>query len=233
MHATIISPYFLQSQMLANSLKRANIEILNCSPENFFSGWQPNTDTVIFYHPLKLETWKKLYPFFSNINKKIPIILIGKAHQTILKEKFFKDFTKQTLLIDDTIKFDQIADLIKNCIDETKYKVAARYIQFEEILLDRKNREMICGKENFLLTKKEFHLIELLMTNKGRVTSRETIIDYVWDRRKFISQNTIEVYICKLRKKLDQNKKGFLISTIPCLGYQFGKMETLQNNYMC
>ena len=48
------------------------------------------------------------------------------------------------------------------------------------------------------------------MLNAGEVTSRDTIIDYVWTRRNFISQNTIEVYISRLRKKIDSESKNLL-----------------------
>lgn len=223
MHSTIISPYPTQSSMLSNALKRNNMQCLILSPENLFNGWTPHTDVVIFYHPLQYKVWKRLQGFLKSYSNKIPIILIGKIHLTVFNEIEFREFLPRTVLIEDKIKLEDMPSIIKECAGQRLNENKVRYLQINSMVLDRKNRIIIQGLDSAKLTKKEYFLLELLMLNAGEVTSRDSIIDYVWDRRNFISQNTIDVYISKLRKKIDNKSKTSLISTFPCLGYQFNK----------
>ena len=224
MHTTIISPYPKQSGMLAQTFKRQNIECIVLSPENLLGDWFPYTDSVIFYHPMTMEMWNKLLNFLRNLNREIPIILIGDIHKYIFRTERFREFSSRIITIEDTIKLEEIPSIIKECCSSTHIQQNNRYFQIGHLILDKRNRAIIQAGIYRLLTKKEFFLLELLMINAGEVTSRDTIIDYVWTRRNFISQNTIEVYISRLRKKIDFESKKSLISTVPCLGYQLDKM---------
>ncbi len=58
------------------------------------------------------------------------------------------------------------------------------------------------------------------MLNVGQVTTRDNIAEYVWDKRNFVAQNTIDVYISRLRRKLQIKSGRSLIETVPCLGYK-------------
>ena len=52
------------------------------------------------------------------------------------------------------------------------------------------------------LTKKEFEILYLLLQNKGRVFSRETILEKVWQEEVYVLDRTIDVNITRLRKKI-------------------------------
>jgi DNA-binding response OmpR family regulator len=69
------------------------------------------------------------------------------------------------------------------------------------------------------LRNKEFNLLYYLMLNKGKILSRNMIIENVWDRNADIVTNTIEVHISNLRKKIDKKSLTKYIFTIPCTGY--------------
>lgn len=224
MHAIVISPYPLQSTILLNALKRQNIYCLSMSPENLGCGWEPRSNAVIIYHPLPLASWQKIRGFLLNLHRKVPLILVGKIHQHIFNQAGFKQLIKKTIQIDDEVSLDDIPFLIKECLERHSYGVEDIYIGKGEYILDRKNRMMIFKGTKIQLTKKEFFLMELLINNNGQITTREEIMEYVWDRGKFVAPNTIEVYISRLRKKIDNESKNSLISTVPCLGYQFVKM---------
>ncbi len=224
MHTTIISPYPKQSGMLAQTFKRQNIECISISPEHLFGDWFPYTDSVIFYHPLTHETWEKLINFLRNLNRDIPIILIGELHKYIFRIEPFREFSHRVITIEDQVKLEEIPSIIKECCSTRRIQNVNRYFQMGSLILDKKSRAIILGSEYKFLTRKEYYLMELLMLNAGEVTTRDAIIDYVWTRRNFISQNTIEVYISRLRKKIDSESKKSLISTVPCLGYQLDKM---------
>ena len=71
------------------------------------------------------------------------------------------------------------------------------------------------------LTALEYKLLLMLMQNKGSIVTREAILDRIWDLAgKYVNDNTLTVYIGKLRNKLGQNT----IKTVKGIGY---KMEDL------
>jgi DNA-binding response OmpR family regulator len=75
------------------------------------------------------------------------------------------------------------------------------------------------GKE-ISLTSKEFALLEYLLRNQGRPSSKETIVSHVWDYDADILLNTVEVYIKYLRAKVDEPFKKQLIKTVRGFGYK-------------
>lgn len=54
------------------------------------------------------------------------------------------------------------------------------------------------------LTKNEFHILKLMMYNKGRIVSRDEIMDELWQSDEFVDDNTLTVNINRLRKKLEE-----------------------------
>jgi DNA-binding response OmpR family regulator len=70
------------------------------------------------------------------------------------------------------------------------------------------------------LTSKEFALLEFLLRNQGRPSSKETIVSHVWDYDADILLNTVEVYIKYLRAKVDEPFGKPLIKTVRGFGYK-------------
>jgi DNA-binding response OmpR family regulator len=75
------------------------------------------------------------------------------------------------------------------------------------------------------LTAKEFALLEYLMSQTGRISTKEQIMQHVWDYDSDILPNTIEVYIGYLRNKIDKSFPDHpkLINTRRGFGYYFGE----------
>jgi len=74
------------------------------------------------------------------------------------------------------------------------------------------------------LSSKEFALMEYLLRNAGKILTREQIIGHVWNYDADILPNTVEVYMKKLRSKIDQpfRHKPPLVRTIRGFGYKIG-----------
>ncbi len=221
MHTLIITDQLIQSALLQNALKRHNIKSLVCLPSSLSSDWQPQTDALFFPDAMTMEQWKDLFPFLLNISPKLPMIFKGRTAQTQFSEHPLKSFLKQAVFLDETLSVDDIPILIKDLLLKSPLLEQGKVLKIGEFSLDRSQRLARYKEQKSILTKKEFFLLELLLQNEGQVTSRERIIDYVWDKSSYVGANTIDVYISRLRKKLKVNRKNVLIQTIPCLGYQF------------
>ncbi len=72
--------------------------------------------------------------------------------------------------------------------------------------------------EELELTKTEFEILKMLVENKGKVLTRERILQGVWGLDAMVSDRTIDVHVSKIRKKL--KNKGNLIKSIPRIGYK-------------
>lgn len=69
------------------------------------------------------------------------------------------------------------------------------------------------------LTKNEYRILEMLLTNKGRTVSRDTLMTMLWQSDSFVDENTLTVNINRLRKKLAENGLEDLIVTRRGIGY--------------
>ena len=74
------------------------------------------------------------------------------------------------------------------------------------------------GKDIFLLPR-EFQLLEYLVRNEGRVVSRAMLLQHVWDLHFDPSTNIIDVYVGRVRRKVDDHQDYPLIHTVRGVGY--------------
>lgn len=86
--------------------------------------------------------------------------------------------------------------------------------------IDEEKFEVRIEGKKVYFTATEFHLLKILARKKGRVYTREQLLDLLWGNDKFVIDRTIDVHIRHIRKKL--GKYGSLIKSVPGIGY---KME--------
>jgi len=92
-------------------------------------------------------------------------------------------------------------------------------LYYENVLMDLNKHQVFRGDEEIVLTQKEFALLEFLMRNNGKVCSRTSIIEHVWDIHFDYNTSVIDVFINALRKKLDPGEGKSFIRTIRGVGY--------------
>jgi DNA-binding response OmpR family regulator len=98
-------------------------------------------------------------------------------------------------------------------------------LRYADLALDRHRRRATRGQEIVPLTTKEFALLELLLLRAPELVTRSEIVEHVWDCHFDSETNLLEVYINRLRQKLDQNRSAKLIHTIRGVGYRLGMPE--------
>lgn len=92
-------------------------------------------------------------------------------------------------------------------------------LQFTDLSLNRRTREVFRNQRAIDLTAKEFDLLEYLLTHPRQVLTREQIIEQVWGYDFMGDSNIIEVYIRYLRLKLEKEQEKRLIHTVRSVGY--------------
>lgn len=95
-------------------------------------------------------------------------------------------------------------------------------VQFNEITMYPSKRQAFVGKSEIRLTKKEFDLLIFLISNKGRVITRETIAEHLWgDHMDMVdSFDFIYVHMKNLRKKIVKSGGQDYIHTVYGIGYK-------------
>jgi two-component system, OmpR family, copper resistance phosphate regulon response regulator CusR len=92
-------------------------------------------------------------------------------------------------------------------------------LRFADLVLDPARRLVTRGEEKIELTSKEFSLLEYFLRNPGRVLTRATISEHVWDYDFDTESNVIDVYVNYLRRKVDSGREKKLIHTVRGTGY--------------
>jgi len=95
------------------------------------------------------------------------------------------------------------------------------------VSLNTNTHDVIHQNKKLYLTRKEFSLLELLMKNAGKIVTRSTIMESVWDINADPFSNTIETHIRNLRAKLKDKNKS-LIRNIPGRGYKFHSLQLIK-----
>ena len=102
-------------------------------------------------------------------------------------------------------------------------------IEIGPLRLERSRRSATLDGEELDLTRKEFELLELLMSEAGSVITRERLIDEVWDVNWFGSTKTLDVHVSGLRRKLgDSSSSPRFIHTVRGVGFRFSGPEELE-----
>ena len=92
-------------------------------------------------------------------------------------------------------------------------------LEFMDLSLNRRSREVYRGDRLIELTAKEYELLEYLLSHPRQVLTRDQILERVWGYDFMGDSNIIEVYVRYLRLKLEANKEKRLIQTVRGVGY--------------
>lgn len=112
--------------------------------------------------------------------------------------------------------------------DELLARIKARFrsngmadskLRVGNLELDDKSLEVRRGRKLIQLTPQEFKLLQYLMNNKGRILTREMILNRVWLYSQDIETRVVDVYMGYLRKKIDNSHHKKLLHSVRGFGY--------------
>jgi DNA-binding response OmpR family regulator len=96
----------------------------------------------------------------------------------------------------------------------------ANVLRKEDLMLDLANYKVFVAEQPVTLTFKEFELLRFLMTNRGKVFTREALLNRVWGYEYFGGARTVDVHIRRLRAKIETGTTVY-IETVRNVGYRF------------
>lgn len=110
-------------------------------------------------------------------------------------------------------------------VTRRKDNIAPDNLELGNMVLNKKSCALECKDNIINLGRKEYQLMELLMSNQDQIVSKELLIEKIWGLDSECEYNNIEVYISFLRKKLKAAEANIAISNTRGLGYYLEVMD--------
>lgn len=160
------------------------------------------------------------YHWCSEIRKvsKVPILFISSAsdnmNMVMAMNMGADDFIAKPF--DQSVLIAKIQAMLRRTYD---FASSISVIEHRGAILNVGDNTLTYNGEKISLSKNEFRILHVLMENKGRVVSREKLIEMLWETDTFIDENTLTVNVGRLRKKLDGAGLKDFIATKFGVGY--------------
>ncbi|MBV9299120.1 MAG: response regulator transcription factor [Verrucomicrobia bacterium] len=116
---------------------------------------------------------------------------------------------------------DELAARLRALIRRNSGEPLIRY-RVHDLALDLATRAVRRGSRRIELTAREFSVLECLMRSPGRVFTRTQLCQHVWEYHFDPETNLVDVYIQRLRRKVDDGEETKLIQTVRGVGYRIG-----------
>ena len=154
------------------------------------------------------------YHWCSEIRRvsKVPVIFISSASDNMnivmamnmgADEFIAKPFDQSVLIA-------KVQAMLRRAYD---FASSVPVIEHRGAILNTGDHTMICPDGKIELSKIEYRILLCLMENKGRVVSREKLMERLWETDSFVDENTLTVNVNRLRKKLDSAGLANFIAT--------------------
>ena len=94
-------------------------------------------------------------------------------------------------------------------------------VKFDDMVIDLARCEVSIKGRPIQLTFKEYELLRFLASNRGRVFSRDAILNRVWGYDYYGGDRTVDVHVRRLRSKIEESSDQTYIETVRNIGYRF------------
>ena len=112
---------------------------------------------------------------------------------------------------------------VKSLLRRTSKTINNSNVSYKSLSLDNSSKLCYIDGKEVALTKKEFDILYLLISNPGKVFSREEILQTIWEKNVYVVDRTIDVNINRLRKKLGEYESNIVTRQ----GYGYGFKENI------
>ena len=165
-------------------------------------------------------------PFFNGYHwcgeirkvSKVPIIFISSAsdnmNMIMAMNMGADDFIAKPF--DQSLLIAKLQALLRRTYD---FSASVPVLEHRGALLHTGEQSLMYGEEKISLSKNEYRILFVLMENKGRVVSREKLMELLWETDCFVDENTLSVNVNRLRKRLEAAGLSDFIKTKFGVGY--------------
>ena len=126
---------------------------------------------------------------------------------------------------DSEILIAKINSLLRRSFGELSVSTINETLKVGNIILDKDRQQLLAGENQIDLSITELKILKKLIEKYPNSVSRDELFFEVWDENNFVEENTLNVNIRRIRKKIDDNQLLISIRTIRTFGYQLVTKE--------
>jgi two-component system alkaline phosphatase synthesis response regulator PhoP len=210
-------------KMTSNFLGEKGIDVRNCTDEDdYIKRIQRNQPDLVI---IDADTEAiKAEAICKDIKRRFPRVFqiaVTKSEEAAHIKKFIKvpvdDFVVKP--VSPSILYLRIKNIFK---DHMKDK---EILKNGDLEIDNVKKQVFLNGVQIEVSPKEFRLLRYLVENKGRVLSRNAILNHVWGYDSYVIDRNVDVYVGYIRKKLEGKKKSEYIKTVPSFGYMMKNLS--------
>ncbi len=114
----------------------------------------------------------------------------------------------------------EVTARIKRILGQANHGGGEEIIKCGDLVIDTGKCQISLGDKLIMLTFREYQLLKFLVSNQGKVFTREALLDRVWGWDYYGGDRTVDVHIRRLRSKIEDRNHSF-IETVRNIGYRF------------
>ena len=117
----------------------------------------------------------------------------------------------------------KIKSHLRRCYGEYAPKLSERIVELDGLKFYPERLEVTFNNKNIIITKKEGILLEYLIKKYPKVVSRDYLLEKIWDDIEFVEENTLNVNVSRIRKRLNDLGIEDAVNTVRGVGYKLNK----------
>lgn len=118
----------------------------------------------------------------------------------------------------------EVVARVKALVRRSEGEASGMRLEYRELALDAERHEVTMGKRQVALTAKEFALLEYLLRHRGKLATRDALLNAVWGYDAEVTTRTVDVHVRRLREKIPMLSTA--IQTVKPYGYKLKESPT-------
>lgn len=175
-------------------------------------------DVIIIDSSLPDESSYRLCREVRDANISSPILVLSENQDHCTRTQSLKDGANVCLA--KTAPPTEVSAQIKALTRLRHSYGGGTKIKLGNLVVDFNLQQVSADSQKIQLRKKEFNILEYLLLNRGRVVSKEELLDHIWEDGILVKSNSLEVHIRNLRIKIEKPFGQALIKTLRGFGYK-------------
>jgi len=210
---------FVEKGLLENGLA---IELCHDGASGFKRAQEGEWDVILLDIMLPEMDGLSILRSLRELDIRVPVILLTAKGDVSDRIEGLNlgadDYLPKPFFVDELVA--RIHAVARRFNDDSSY-----HLKHGDLEIDRLNRTVQVGDESVDFTRREYDLLEMLMRSPGKVYSRQQILERVWGYNFDPQTNVVDVYIRRVRKKIDREGASTLIETLRGVGYRFRESQ--------
>lgn len=203
---------------IAEIEKDCIVDVAHTASDGAYQAEVNDYDVIVIDSALPDDSCYRLCREVRDANISSPILLISDRQDHSTRTQSLRDGANVCLA--KTSPPTEVSAQIKALTRLRHSYSSSSKVSLGKITVDFNLRQVCSDLGKITLRKKEFNVLEYLLLNRGRVVSKEELLDHIWEDGILVKSNLLEVHVRNLRQKIEKPFGQPVIKTLRGFGYR-------------